>query len=111
MKFGLIFALTTLLLKIGHTYFSSHSVYVVSFLSGIVDVDAVSVSVAQLMNGPLSQETAFISIFIATLTNIAAKGIIASWFGSKEFGKTVATAFAVLITIGLVLLFILRTMY
>lgn len=111
LKFSLIFALTSLLFKLGHAYFSSHGIYVVSFFSGLADVDAVTASAAQLMNLALSKETAFISIFIAALANIASKGIIAYWFGSREFSRIVAAAFAILITVGLALLFILRTMY
>lgn len=111
LKFGVIFAVTTTLLKIAHNYFSSRGIYAVSFLSGLADVDAVTVSVAQLMPTALSAETALVAVFIATLTNILAKGGIAYWFGNKEFGRIVAACFAVIIIVGVGVLFFLKGMY
>jgi uncharacterized membrane protein (DUF4010 family) len=111
LKFGLIFAITTTLLKIAHTHFSSKGIYAVSFLSGLADVDAVTVSVAQLMPTALNAETALVAVFIAVLTNILVKGGIAYWFGSKEFGRIVAACFAVVIGIGVGMLFFLKSVY
>ena len=100
LKFGLLFALILALVKIGEVYFSSRGVYIVSFLSGVADVDAITISLSQLSKGSLPLETARNGILIAVLTNVAAKGGIAYWFGSKEFRKRVSLFFGVLILLG-----------
>ena len=85
-------------------YFSTQGIYVVSFFSGITDVDAITLSLSQLAKGSPTLETARNGIILAALTNIAVKGGIAYWWGSKEFAKIVALFFGVLIVLGIVLL-------
>src|SRR3989344_1686298 len=107
LKFGVYFAIVLALIKLAEVYFSAKGVYAVSFLSGFADVDAVIVSLSQLANDSLSQETARNGIIVAALTNIAAKGGIAYWLGSKEFSKIVVGSFGIIIAVGLLLMVVL----
>ncbi len=107
LKFGFIFALVLAFVKIAEIYFSSQGVYIVSFLSGFADVDAIIISLSQLAKGTLSLEAARIGIIIAALSNIALKGGISYWFGEKEFSKTVVGFFSALILAGVILIFVL----
>ena len=107
LKFAAFFSIILALAKVALFYFASRGVYLVSFLSGFADVDAITVSLSQLAGESLALETARNGIVIAALTNIAAKGGIAYWFGGKEFGKLVAVLFASLIVAGIGLLFLL----
>lgn len=102
LKFGAIFALVLALVKIADVYLSTKGVYIVSLLSGIADVDAITVSLSQLARDSLTLEVASKGILLAALTNIAVKGGIAYWFGGKQFGRIVLSLFAVLIVIGVV---------
>lgn len=100
LTFGLIFALVLALVKVADVYLSSKGVYIVSMLSGIADVDAITVSLSQLAGRSLEETIARNGIIIAALTNVAVKGGIALWFGGKKFGRLVASFYAALIAIG-----------
>ena len=105
LKFGIFFAVILALVKIADVYLSSRGVYLVSFISGFADVDAITVSLSQLAKGSLSLETARNGIVLAALTNVAVKGGIAWWFGGKQFGRIVLGLFISLIIVGLLLMF------
>ena len=107
LKFGVFFAVILALVKVADVYLSSKGVYLVSFISGFADVDAITVSLSQLAKTSLSLDTARNGIIVAALTNVAVKGGIAYWFGGKKFGKIVLSLFAALIVVGAVLLFVL----
>ncbi len=107
LKFGAFFAVILALVKLGDVYLAERGVYIVSFISGFADVDAITVSLSQLAKGSLNMITARNGIVLAALTNVAVKGGIAYWFGGKKFGKIVLGFFAVLIVVGLGLLFLI----
>lgn len=107
LKFGVIFAAIIAIVKIADVYFASKGVYIISFISGIADVDAITVSLSQLAKSSISLETAENGIIIAVLTNIAVKGGIAMWFGSREFGKSILGIFALLVIVGIALVMLI----
>ncbi|MBU0460711.1 MAG: MgtC/SapB family protein [Nanoarchaeota archaeon] len=107
LKFGIFFAVILALVKIGHFYFQTKGVYLVSFISGFADVDAITVSLANLSKDSLSLAVAKQGIVLAALTNVAVKGGIAYWFGGKQFGRIIAIFYAVLIVVGIPLVFLL----
>ena len=107
LKFGVFFAVILAFIKVADFYLSSKGVYIVSFISGLADVDAITVSLSQLSNGDLSLDIAKRGIMIAALTNVAVKGGIAYMFGSKEFGWKVILMFSLLIALGIILMFFL----
>jgi len=100
LKFGVFFAVILALVKLADVYLSSKGVYLVSFISGFADVDAITVSLSQLAKKDLALDIAQNGIMIAALTNVAVKGGIAYFFGSKEFGRIVLALYLVLILIG-----------
>lgn len=104
LKFAGVFAFIIALVKVADVYLSTQGVYVISFLSGLVDVDAITVSLSQLAKTGLAAETAQDGILIAALTNIASKGAIAWWLGGKKFSRIIVSFFAVLIVVGVVLI-------
>ena len=101
LKFGIFFAVILALVKLADVYLSSKGVYLVSFISGFADVDAITVSLSQLAKKDLALDIAQNGIMIAALTNVAVKGGIAYLFGSKEFGRLVLALFFALILVGL----------
>ena len=106
IQFAVIFAFILALVKLANIYLSSNGVYVVSFFSGFADVDAITLSLSQLARAELAESIAQDGIMIAVLTNVAVKGGLAYWLGGKEFGKTVVKYFAVLIVVGIGLVFL-----
>ncbi len=107
LKFAAIFALVLAFVKLAHSYLSSKGVYIVSFLSGFADVDAVTVSLSQLAGNALPLETARNGVLIAALANVAMKGGIALFFGERKFSRMVVSFFVLLILLGIGIIFIL----
>jgi uncharacterized membrane protein (DUF4010 family) len=108
LKFGAFFAVILALVKVADVYLSSKGVYLVSFISGFADVDAITVSLSQLSKGSLGLEIARNGIILAALTNVAVKGGIAYIFGDREkFGKIILLFYIVLILLGLGLMWLL----
>jgi len=107
LKFGIFFAFILALVKIANIYFSSRGVYLASFLSGFADVDAITISLSQLAKTDLAESVARKGILIAALSNIAVKGGIAYFFGSRKFGYLILSLFLALILIGLGTIFLL----
>jgi len=107
LKFGAFFAVILALVKLADVYLATKGVYLVSFISGFADVDAITVSLSQLAKETLTLDIARNGILIAALTNVAVKGGIAWWFGGKQFGRIILSFFAVLIIVGVGLLFLI----
>ena len=107
LKFGIFFAVILALVKLADVYLSSNGVYIVSLISGFADVDAITVSLSQLAKSSLALDTARNGIVLAALTNVGVKGGIAFWFGGKKFGKIILAFYAVLIMLGIGMLFLL----
>lgn len=105
LKFSIFFAVTLALIKFAEAYFSSQGVYIISFLAGFADVDAITISLAQLSKTTLLPDVAARGILLAVLTNVAVKGGIAYWFGGERFKKIVIPFFALLIVVGVGMIF------
>lgn len=106
LKFAALFAVIVALTRLANVYFSTKGVYLVSFFSGFVDVDPITLSLSQLAKTVISEKVAHDGILIGMLTNILAKGGLAYWMGGKEFGKIVLSFFLVLTLIGIGLLYV-----
>ena len=104
MKYGALFAVIIIVSKVVSFYFADKGIYLVSFLSGLADVDAITISLTQLAKDGLWLETARNGIVIAALTNIAVKGGIAFWLGGKKFGRIILTFNIIIILLGLALI-------
>lgn len=89
-------------------YFGESGVLLVAFLSGIADVDAITISLARLSaDGVISSKLAVLGIVIAAFSNTIVKAGIAYSLGAKKFAKYVFIVFSLIILSGvLTLLFI-----
>ena len=106
MRFGAFFAIIVALTKLANIYFSTRGIYLVSFFSGFVDVDPITLSLSQLAKTTISEKVAHDGILIGMLTNILAKGGLAYWMGGRAFGKIVLSFFLILTLIGIGLLYL-----
>ncbi|MGO4834555.1 DUF4010 domain-containing protein, partial [Rhizobiaceae sp. 2RAB30] len=80
-------------------WYGEGGVLVVSALSGLADVDAVTVTVTGMLN-TLSATVAAAAIGIAVASNTIAKAGYAIAFGSRAFGLQVALASAIALAVG-----------
>jgi uncharacterized membrane protein (DUF4010 family) len=103
--FGALYAIVILATAAAKDYFGDRALYAVAFVSGFVDVDAITLSTAQLADDErLSARTAWRVIVIATLTNLAFKTGIATLLGSSRLLARLAPYVGLAIAGGVALL-------
>ena len=97
IKFGLMFAAVMFVSKAGYKYFGSSGIYTAGVLAGLVDLDAFTISAAQLARDSiLAPNTANASILVACATNTLVKGGIAVVLGGRPLGRVVIPVFVTL---------------
>ena len=90
IKFGLLYAFVLLIARAAQTYFGDTGVLFASFLSGLADVDAITLSMSELSRtGGLSLTIASRAIVIAVMANTLVKGGIVLSMGSPALRKVV----------------------
>jgi uncharacterized membrane protein (DUF4010 family) len=82
--------------------FGSTGVLIVATLSGIADVDAVTISLARLGGGDVDTSTAALGILIAVGVNTISKAVLAGWAGGKKVGIIVGGISAIALSGGMV---------
>lgn len=99
IKFGLLFGVIYGLITLTHKY-GDMGVHIISFVSGLSDVDAITLSLSQLeMDKKISLMTSVNGIVIASVTNSLVKLGIVYWIGGKTIGMKLSFFF--LITLGM----------
>jgi len=99
LKFGLLFAVILVLSSAAQHYSGDSGVYITSIFAGFADLDAIALSMADLVRNTISIHVAATGIIIAFAANTVVKLGIASIFGSKELRKYSAIGFSVLIVV------------
>ncbi len=106
LKFGLFFGFVLFLAKLLQALFGSSGIYIASILSGLADVDAITISMATLAStGEISTSVAVTGITLAVASNTIVKTAIAYLFGGKEFAKKVVICSAIILAVGLLAIF------
>ena len=90
LKLGVLFGLIFGSIGIFQSKLGDSGVYLVSFLSGLTDVDAITLSLSQLALHEISQKTAIHGIIIATTVNSLVKLGIVFVVGGKKLGWLVS---------------------
>ena len=95
IKFALLFGIIYGAIAFVENRYGDIGVYIVSFLSGITDVDAITLSLAQMAKeASLHPHTAIEGIVIASVTNSLVKLLLAFWIGGKRLGVELTKFFA-----------------
>ena len=107
IKFGLVFAFVLLVSKAAEVYLGETGLYLSSFVAGLADVDAITLSIADLSrsNNGIAMETARRAIVLAAISNTVAKGGMVLSLGSKPLRKVIWPGMAVMILVGLTFAF------
>lgn len=106
--FGLIYAVVLLAVAWAKQEMGSAGLYVVAALAGLTDVDAITLSTAQMAkSGQVDATTTWRVILVAFLSNLVFKAGIVAMMGSRRTLALVSVLFAILgAGTGLVMLFI-----
>lgn len=104
--FGLLYALVRIGVAAANDHFGDQGVYIVAFISGLTDMDAITLSSAQMVaSDTISAEVGWRSILIGGMANLVFKGGIVATLGPRRLLKPLAIAFLVSILGGLAILF------
>jgi len=107
LAFGLLYAVVLVATAAAKDDFGVRGTAVVAALSGLTDVDAMTLSSAQLFRlGHLSAEAATRLVVIAATSNVIFKGLLAAALGGRRLGLSLLTPFGAAI-LGAVLAFLL----
>jgi uncharacterized membrane protein (DUF4010 family) len=102
LLFGLLYALVLLAVDVAKQHFGSAGLYLVAIISGLTDLDAITLSTAQLADSKkIETKLAWQVILIAVLSNLLFKFGIVAALGSANLAKRVGLAFAAAIVAGL----------
>ena len=103
IKFGLLYALVLLISRAAQMYLGETGLYLSSIISGLADVDAITLSMAELSRtGVLGMDQAALAIVLATMSNTLVKGGIAIIAGSSTLRKSIIPAVVMILVVGLV---------
>ena len=103
ITFGFVFAFVLVAVEAANEYFGSAGVYLASILTGITDVDSITLSVSNLsLKGLLDERVAAIAIIMATIMNTITKAVMAMVLGTPRLRRLVSRAFGVVVLTGLI---------
>ncbi len=106
LQFGLAFTAITYLAKWGAARFGDRGVVVSSALGGLIDVDAISISIAELVkDGKAGMESGAIALLVALFANAAFKTGVSFAGGTPAFGRAMSLGFALMLGTGLAVAF------
>lgn len=110
---AIFFAASIAVISIAAAYgadrFGAAGAYVVGAISGLADVDAMTLSGGrQAAAGALAANVAAIAILLAIAVNGAVKGILAAVIGGRRVGTIVFSAFAIIAAAGAAAQYLIR---
>lgn len=102
LQFGLLYAVILLVSSVAQTYFGDTGVYLSSLLAGITDVDAITLSMAELGGAPggVNLTTAGIAVMLAIASNVIVKGGIVILSGSAALRRALLPGFLAMLIVG-----------
>ncbi len=100
LKFAALLAVISLIAKLALAKLGQGGLYAVAFLSGIADVDALTLSVSRMPDGAIAHHVAATAIGIAVAVNTISKAAMCAIFGSRPLALIVGVASAAAIAAG-----------
>ena len=102
IKFGLLFGVITVVAKAAEAYLGATGLYLAGAVAGLTDVDAISLSMANLANtNPEILKIAQRTIVIAVLSNTLVKCGMAAFMGAPALRRTIVLTTLLVLIVGL----------
>ncbi|MEO7412119.1 MAG: MgtC/SapB family protein [Opitutaceae bacterium] len=106
LVFGLLYALVLLGVAAANEYFGRNGLYVAAVISGLTDMDAITLSVAQLVkSAEIVPGTGWRLILVAAMANLAFKTATVAALGERPLLRRVAFGFGAAAAMGAAMLF------
>ncbi|MDR5656975.1 MgtC/SapB family protein [Halodesulfurarchaeum sp. HSR-GB] len=108
LVFGAVFAVVLLVSEYANTWFGVSGIYGTAFVSGLADVDAITLSLSTLSaNGEISDAVATTGIVIAAIANTLVKAGLTWVLGTRALGRLVTAILGTVAIVGVVLVLLL----
>lgn len=104
--YGLVLAVLFVLIRAVEVWFGNAGIYILSALSGITDVDAVSLSLAQATKDDLPLSVATAGILIAAMVNTFIKAILATAIGGWKLARWCSSILLFALVLSLAITFV-----
>jgi uncharacterized membrane protein (DUF4010 family) len=107
LVFGGLYAFILFMVAAAKDYFGESGLYIISIISGLTTVDAITLSLSHSLNsGELDVQLAWRLILVASLSNLTFKGGLAIFLGTKKLATYVIAAFLLSIVVGLLIVWL-----
>lgn len=109
VKFGLLYAGILIAARAGHLYLGDLGVYLSGVVAAVADVDAITLTMAELgrTGGGIEPATAGRAIVVAAMANTAVKGGIVLVLGGRLLRRAIAPAVVAMLLVGTGLAFVI----
>jgi uncharacterized membrane protein (DUF4010 family) len=98
LRFGALLGVILLLSEGMQEWFGDEGIYALAVVSGLMDVDAITVSLSRLARESLSEQTAVVGIVLAAATNTLVKGaLFAFYVGVRQSARLI---WSILLAVG-----------
>ena len=105
--FAFLYALISFVSAFTHDRFGNDALYVVSVISGLTDLDAITLSTAKMTEEKnIEAALGWRLILVATMSNLVFKGGLAMAMGSGHLRQRLPLFFGILILTGFAILFL-----
>lgn len=108
IKFGVVYAVIVFLIKAAKEYTGDAGIYLVSAVSGLTDVDAITLSISESAKSGMQTAVAVRCITLAVMSNTVVKGVLAFSMGSRRLSARVGIGFMLMFAAGAAGLFFVR---
>ncbi|GBD90175.1 hypothetical protein BMS3Abin04_00892 [bacterium BMS3Abin04] len=104
IKFGLLFGAILFVSAAANHYLGNEGVYYSSVFGGLADLDAMALSMVDMVQKLIPLKVAAVSIIIASTMNTVVKTFIATTLGSKELKKSAIIGFTPILIVTIIYL-------
>jgi uncharacterized membrane protein (DUF4010 family) len=105
--FGLLYGIILLAVAFAKKEFGNNALYPVAIVSGLTDMDAITLSLSQLMKtAQLKTDTGWRLILLASVSNLIFKGVLAGILGGRRLLSWLAVSFGISVVAGLLLIWL-----
>jgi uncharacterized membrane protein (DUF4010 family) len=101
LRFAALLALILLLIEAARAWFGDAGVWGVAILSGLSDVDAITLSLARSAKGDMGSELAVQGIYLAAFSNSLVKAALIALLGGRELALRTLPVMALGLLLGL----------
>jgi uncharacterized membrane protein (DUF4010 family) len=102
ISFGILYGVILIVANAARLYFGDAGIYVSSAAAGLADVDAITLSLAQLTKtGEIAASTASRAIVLAVVSNTIVKGLMVLFLGTRGLRNVVLPGLLVILVVAL----------